>query len=50
MSAKGSRVSQGGAHSCFFGGCGGLRMVSQALQYQPGSLLACLLEIFALER
>jgi len=40
MSAKGSGVSQWDVPSCFFGGCGGLRMGSQVLQYQPGSLLA----------
>ena len=34
----------------FFWGCGGLRIGSQVLQYQPGSLLACFLEIFTQER
>jgi len=33
-----------------FWGCGGLRMGSQALQYQPGSALACFLEIFTQEK
>jgi len=50
MSDKGSGVSQGSAHSCFFGGCGGLRTGPQVLQYQPGSLLAWLLEIFTQKR
>ena len=34
----------------FLGGCGGLRIGSQVLQYQSGSLLACFLEIFTQER
>ena len=34
----------------FFGGCGGLRTGPQVLQYQPGSLLAWLLEIFTQKR
>ena len=33
-----------------FWGCGGLRMGLQVLQYQPGSSLACCLEIFMQER
>jgi len=50
MSAKVAGSVRGGAHSCFFFGCDGLRMGSQVLQYQPGSLLAWLLEIFTQER